>query len=241
VNLIWFDHLFFFVVGIVLPLFSYISSQAMKDIDEEDLMSDHSSKKDLYYSNGLMLWIGALLVTTNYVMSGKPFERLGFSWPKIDTFVIGLTVTLSLVYIIDTYFSVRQYRKEKSADDKTIEMILPKNWSEYKHYAFLAISAGICEEIVYRAFLINYLKELLAVGPSNIFFAILIPSVIFALSHLYQGWLNVLKIFTISLLFGNIYVFSESLLIVIILHVLVDLVSGTLLIFNKEKNQSTDT
>ncbi|HMP31688.1 MAG TPA: CPBP family intramembrane metalloprotease, partial [Saprospiraceae bacterium] len=73
------------------------------------------------------------------------------------------------------------------------------------------------------------------VGPTNIFFAILIPSLIFALSHMYQGWLNVLKIFTISLLFGNIYVYSESLLIVIVLHILVDLVSGSLLIFNKKK------
>ena len=207
----------------------------MQHIDDEDLLDEHSSKKDLYYSNGLMLWIGGLLVTTNYIMTSKPLGRLGFDWPKIDTIVIGLTITLTLVYIADTIASVIQYRKEKTKEEKTIEMILPQTWSEYKHFVFLAVSAGICEEIVYRAFLINYLRELLPVGPTNIFFAILIPSLIFALSHMYQGWLNVLKIFTISLLFGNIYVYSESLLIVIVLHILVDLVSGSLLIFNKKK------
>ncbi len=239
-NLIWFDHFFFLLVGVILPLVSLYSAQATKDLKNEDLFDENESKKDIYYTNGFMLLIGGLLVTCNYALTGKSFTRLGFVLPKLDTLVIGLTCALALIYIIDTIFSIQEYKKDTIKEQKDLEMILPKNWSEYKHYAFLAINAGISEEIVYRGFLINYLREVLPVGPSNILLAVFIPSVIFALSHMYQGWLNVLKIFTISILLGNIYVYSESLLIVVIIHVLVDLISGSMLIFfsKKEVNEN---
>lgn len=237
-NLIWFDHFFFLLVGVILPLISFYSAQVTKDIKNEDLFDENESKKDIYYTNGFLLLIGGLLVTSNYALTGKSFERLGFIWPKIDTIVIILTSALIVIYIIDTLFSVREYKKDSVKDQKDLEIILPKNWSEYKHYAFLAINAGISEEIVYRGFLVNYLREVLPVGPSNMILAVFIPSVIFAISHLYQGWLNVLKIFTISILLGNIYLYSESLLIVIIIHVLVDLVSGSMLIFFKKKGDN---
>lgn len=211
----------------------------MQEIDSEDFIDENATKKDLYYTNGLILWIGGFLVTANYIMSGKPIEKLGFNWPKMDSLVIGLTAALVIIYLVDTYFSIKEFNREKSEESKTMEILLPHTWKEYAHYSFLAISAGICEEVIYRGFLINYLRELLPPGSTNIYFAILIPSIIFAISHLYQGWLNVLKIFTISILFGHIYVQSESLLIVIIIHVMVDLISGSVLIFN-QKNQSKE-
>jgi membrane protease YdiL (CAAX protease family) len=231
VNLIWFDHFFFLLVGVILPLVSLYSAQATKDLKNEDLFDENESKKDIYYTNGFMLLIGGLLVTCNYALTGKSFTELGF---------VVLTCALALIYIIDTIFSIQEYKKDTIKEQKDLEIILPKNWSEYKHYTFLAINAGISEEIVYRGFLVNYLREVLPVGPSNILLAVFIPSVIFALSHMYQGWLNVLKIFTISILLGNIYVYSESLLIVVIIHVVVDLISGSMLIFfnKKEVNEN---
>ena len=237
VNLIWFDHFFFLLVGVILPLISFFSAQATKDIKDEDLFDENESKKDIYYTNGFLLLIGGLLVTSNYALTGKSFSKLGFGWPKTDHLVLIFTFALVIVYIIDTYFSIQEYKKESKQEQETLEFILPKNWSEYKHYVFLAVNAGICEEIVYRGFLVNYLQAVLPTGPSNVILAVFIPSVVFAFSHAYQGWLNVLKIFTISILLGNIYVYSESLLIVVIIHIFVDLVSGSMLIFFKKKNE----
>jgi membrane protease YdiL (CAAX protease family) len=103
---------------------------------------------------------------------------------------------------------------------------LPSNYKEFAQFSFLAFSAGICEEIVYRGFLVNYLYGhfIDPVWAYNV--AVIFPAIIFGIVHMYQGFKAVLKIAVMSLLFGTIFIFSESLLIVIILHVAVDLLGG---------------
>ena len=76
----------------------------------------------------------------------------------------------------------------------------------------------------------NYFLEVtkgLTFGP---YLSILIPAIVFSVSHLYQGWLNVVKIFTLALLFCAIFLLSNSLLLVVVIHVAVDLISGALVV-----------
>jgi membrane protease YdiL (CAAX protease family) len=117
---------------------------------------------------------------------------------------------------------------------------MPTSWSDYKHFIFLSFAAGIGEEIMFRGFMINYIYSISQDTGYSYLLAILIPALLFSLAHIYQGILSVVKIMCISILFGAIYIWSESLLIVCIIHVLVDLVSGALLVllFNKNKANS---
>jgi uncharacterized protein len=63
---------------------------------------------------------------------------------------------------------------------------------------------------------------------------------VFAVSHLYQGIWAVIKILIVAILFGIIFWYSKSLLLVVVLHVLVDLVSGLVswLSYPKDLNKS---
>jgi uncharacterized protein len=54
------------------------------------------------------------------------------------------------------------------------------------------------------------------------------PAVLFSLAHFYQGYKAMGKIFLLSLLFALIFIFSKSLIIVVIIHFLIDLVGGLL-------------
>ncbi len=239
-NVIWFDHLLFFIVGIVLPVMSIMTEKPTIDAEtgEEILFSktDLPPKKHIYYTNGLILVIGALVVLTLWNVTYRSFEVLGVITPTIDPLVIGICIAIVLIYTIDTSIN---FIKSKQTDDKSGDLsnVMPTSWSDYGHFVFLAIAAGICEEIVFRGFLINYINQMLPNVYYGYFIALVLPALIFSVSHIYQGWFAVLKIFAISLLFGALFIYSKSLLLVCLIHVSVDLVSGAVMVVVSRRNE----
>ena len=225
----WFDHLIFFVVCVFLPGMALMSANG----PEIDIRPNLPEKKHIYFSNGLMLWIGALLVITNWNWVGRSWELLGVNWPTISTTVIIMCSLLLVIYAFDSFWNVLNYDKQHKEEEASamLEQVLPESWKEYGQFIFLAISAGVCEEIVYRGFLVNYFLEITRSFTFGPYLAIIIPSIIFSVSHLYQGWLNVVKIFSLSILFCGIFLFSHSLLLVVAIHVFVDLASGALVTY----------
>lgn len=230
----WFDHVVAFFVLVVIPLMTLKSKPI--STETEDFPIELPPKIHLFYTNGFILIIGCLLVLTSWNLSDKPWDLLGFQWPKWNSTVIILSVVLIVLYATEILYSWlnKAYLSSKIGD---LSYILPVNIYEYKHYIFLALAAGICEEIVFRGFLIRYLEVFLSALPYTQIWAIIIPAVAFSISHLYQGWWSVLKILAIAILFGFIFCYSGSLLIVIIIHILVDLISGSMGLFlDKDKS-----
>ncbi|MEY3420868.1 MAG: hypothetical protein RIR48_1157 [Bacteroidota bacterium] len=216
----WFDHIFAIFILIVIPALS-VRSEKMSP----DLIESLPPKKHLFYSNGLMLFIGALLVVTSWNISERPWSALGIEWIQQNPIVWILSITILIFYFGDILYGYINKNYLKSRMDE-MQYIIPVNWDEFKPYIFLAFSAGICEEIVFRGFLITYIFYYIGDMPYGQGIAMAIPALVFSLSHLYQGWWAVLKIFIIALLFGAIFIFSGSLILVILIHIFIDLVSG---------------
>jgi uncharacterized protein len=234
-ELIWFDHFFFIVVGILLPgmaLVSERSESTIADVPAEAL----PPKKHLYYSNSLMLLIGALLVLTLWNVTGRSMSYLGFQFIHDTPMVRLLGGLIVLLYAIDALYNV--YINKKPQDDKDMAHIMPTSWNDYKHFITLAIAAGVCEEVVFRGFLVNYIKSITSTNEYSFYIAIILPAIIFSISHLYQGWLAVSKIFCLSLLFSCLFLYSQSLVLVMALHVLMDLLSGALMVMVSMRNKS---
>ncbi len=182
-------------------------------------------KKHLYYTNGLLLIIAAMLVCTAWNIGNRSWVQFGFSKPHFNITVWVSISVIVIVYIADIIMTF--VKKDTSKDAfNDLAYVIPVQWNEFKPYIFLALSAGICEEIIYRGFLIHYLIYLGGENASSQVFALLIPAIVFGISHRYQGWWAVIKIFLIAIILGIIYVSSASLLIVILIHVLIDLISG---------------
>jgi membrane protease YdiL (CAAX protease family) len=230
-----FDHFIFFVICILLPGMSLLSAKVG---DVPNIEPDLPPKKHIYFSNGLLLWIGALLVLTNWNLTQKSWELLGVRMPINSSIVVYLCLALIIIYAADSIYTVIK-GKEESGTTTVMDQILPVNWGEYAQFTFLAISAGICEEIVFRGFLVNYFLEITKTHSFGPYLAILIPAIVFSISHLYQGWFNVIKIFSLALLFCAIFLFSQSLLLVIIIHVAVDLISGALVVLLAQKENAS--
>lgn len=183
------------------------------------------AKKHLYYTNGLVLIIAAMLVITAWNISKRSWQDLGIRWPEINKMVIIGIIAVVVLYLANLLYSllVKSYSERKT---KELSYIIPMNFSEYKHFIFIAFAAGISEEIIYRGFAIPYLMHFDNLLGGSAIVAIILTAFVFALGHLYQGWWDTLKIFGIAIFFGIIFWYSGSLLIVIIIHILVDLISG---------------
>jgi uncharacterized protein len=232
-----FDHLFFILICIVIPVMSLASDQSSKTmediggIDEEDLVKLHfPQKKQIYYTNGLLLITGALIVVAMYFFGSRSFTKLGFTEPYLDNIVIGHALGLLIIYLVDTYKNYSEYKNDLG-ELKKLDHIMPTTWNDYKHFIFIAFAAGICEEVVFRGFLMNYIQNSMNESMYASITALTIPSLAFAAGHLYQGAQAVFKIFAISLLFGAVYMYSGSLYIVMAIHVLIDLLSGAVLVY----------
>lgn len=241
-KLFWIDHFLFIIVGIVIPALSLMSMRKVDEVDLEFVDLPRPSKKRIYYTNGLILWIGVAIILFSWYFGAKPFNLLGLQAPKLSTYTLLFSVALLVIYIIDLVKSYKEYEPTKEEENKFFEDIMPTNWKEYAHFCFLAISAGVCEEFIFRGFLINYLNVALESTGHSLVVASILTSVIFAISHLQQGFDNVLKIAVLALLFALIFILSESLLIVIILHAFVDLVSGAMMVIaskNSLRNKKT--
>jgi len=230
----WFDHILALFLVIILPLMSIKSDKI-----SQELIESLPPKKHLFYTNGLMLIIGALLVLTSWNVSERQWTELGISFPVLSGNVLILTAVLVFIYLLDITYG---WFNQKYQNERLQEMsyVIPTNWKEYRHYIFLAFAAGISEEVIFRGFLITYLSHFLSIVQYGDFLSVLIPAVVFSLSHLYQGWWAVFKIMVIAILLGFIFLLSGSLLIVVIIHVGIDLISGMMGVLGQAEQPSDE-
>jgi hypothetical protein len=83
----------------------------------------------------------------------------------------------------------------------------------------LAVTAGVTEEIAYRAFLVAVIAWLV---PMPLAAAGALAGVAFGLTHLYQGWRGVIGTGAIGIVFGLAYP-SVGLVALVVVHTLFDL------------------
>ena len=221
------DHILFVLFGLILPLNSVFRAQPrLKTLGPWNTRM----KIGFYMGNSLSLWALAIVVVLVWFFTGRSLATLGFRLPNPGSTNLSLIISLGFMvaYGIDILMDMWSDKAKTKAKKhlKKHTPFLPENNYELRHFSIVALSAGICEEILFRGFFITYLLSLFGNSFNAQAAALLIPTVIFAVSHFYQGWKAVAKIALLSLAFGILFIISESLLVPILLHIFVDLVSG---------------
>jgi len=97
--------------------------------------------------------------------------------------------------------------------------LIPVTRRERLIYAAVAVSAGICEELLFRGWLLATLHSRLGLTGSTLIVA---AAGIFGACHLYQKATGMILTAIAGLLFCGLYVATGSLLVPILLHILVD-------------------
>lgn len=228
-NMNIYDHVVAVIICILAPVLAFTSRR----IVSEDITLESEDKIRLYHSNGLLLIVFALIVTTMWRVPGRPLTGLGIdfvTWhPAIPLLVLGIFI----FYFLDMFFQygVKRWREQTLKRRHKAMTFIPANGKELSHFIFLSVAAGIGEEIIFRGFLINYLLHWTGNDTIGIVVACIFSSALFAFLHGYQGMRSMIKIFILAMLFSAIFVFSKSLLIVIFIHAIIDIISGLVGIF----------
>ena len=106
----------------------------------------------------------------------------------------------------------------------TSALVLPHGLLEQSLWVLLSLSAGFCEEYVFRGYLQRQFSALArseALGITG-------SALVFGLGHAYQGWRSVVVITIFGLLFGLLAHFTRSLRPGMVAHALQDIVAGLL-------------
>jgi membrane protease YdiL (CAAX protease family) len=109
--------------------------------------------------------------------------------------------------------------------NQSVRNLLPHTGAEVATYLLLALTAGICEEVIYR----GYLQRQFSAWTRSVAAGIIIQSIVFGVSHAYQGLGMVLTISVYGCLFGLLAYWRRSLRPGMMAHFIQDGVGGLLM------------
>lgn len=107
---------------------------------------------------------------------------------------------------------------------RSVDSLLPQSLLEILIWIATSMTAGICEEMVFR----GYVQRQFHALTGNVVMAVLGQGLVFGLVHSYQGWKNVIVICVLGILFGILAAWRGNLRTNIMVHAWADVWSGWL-------------
>ncbi|MBT1451305.1 CPBP family intramembrane metalloprotease [Glaciecola sp. XM2] len=191
------------------------------------VLDGHKTKIRAYKEAMVFMWIPTVLLMLLLLIGTILPSALGLTWHNSWRSWGGVALALGVIgYFTYSVYSLGQSAEKRHAYRKAIagnhDWMMPSNTSELRWFTLgLSVSAGICEELLFRGFLIGVLSQEIGIVTS-----VTVSSVLFGMCHLYQGWKNVLRTALVGLVLALIFVFTEVLWVVIALHIAVDVYGG---------------
>jgi membrane protease YdiL (CAAX protease family) len=217
-----FDHLVVAVIVLVVPLYAI---RFFKVLQRAVAAGRPGARVHAYRRALGSQWITTLALLTFWTIEGRTRRALGFgpiegtrAWLGVG--VCALVIALLLAQLRAVYSS-EDARRSILRQTAKLEALLPHDAVEGRWFSALSITAGICEETLYRGFLIAYLH--VYVGTAA---AWAISSLVFGVGHSYQGLGGVGKTGVVGGVLGGLYLFTGTLWVPIALHATQDLVAG---------------
>jgi uncharacterized protein len=99
--------------------------------------------------------------------------------------------------------------------------LLPRTAGERRLFTAVGVTAGVCEEWLYRGFFLAVVSALAGGLPTGLL--VVIAAVAFGLAHAYQGPAGVLTTGLLGGVMAALYLQTGSLLLPILLHAAIDL------------------
>jgi uncharacterized protein len=90
---------------------------------------------------------------------------------------------------------------------KIVQFMMPVGWFELAMWLLLSLTAGICEETIFR----GYFQRQFVGWTGNIIVGIVISAALFGAIHIYQGWKQTIVIGIFGAMFGTLSVMRKSL------------------------------
>ena len=137
----------------------------------------------LYEHTILFEWLTLGLVLLGVWFNGSAFRTvLGTRWRSARDFFRDAGVGLLFLFASIVVSSIGG--AHSGGTDRAIEFLLPRGRVEIALWIVLSLTAGICEEAIYRGYLQKQFMALTTNAPAGI----VLSALMFGLAHSYQGF-----------------------------------------------------
>jgi hypothetical protein len=182
---------------------------------------EHPDRIQLYLRTILFQWLTLGFVLFRLWLGGSsPFTVLGERWHSVREFF--RDVLIGLLFLIATITVTSIFGAHDHAGDRATQFLLPQTTGEIAFWVAVSITAGVCEEAVYR----GYLQRQFASFAKSVPVGIVLSGVVFGAAHSYQGLMRASMIGIMGILAGILAYWRQSVRPGMIAHVLQDLLGG---------------
>jgi membrane protease YdiL (CAAX protease family) len=170
-------------------------------------------------------WSLVLALALGWAWSGRPWESLGLGRPGTAAWIAlagwAVLAALAVLQLRSIRASPDEARGQVLAQLGDAALFLPHDARELAWFRAVSLTAGFCEEFVYRAVLPLTLGAWMPRG-----WAVVAATLAFGLAHAYQGRRGVLKVTLVGATLATVAWLGGSLWPAIVLHALIDLHGG---------------
>jgi uncharacterized protein len=182
-----------------------------------------------FYVRGIVAqWIAVGLVGVVGLLASRGPASIRLTLHHTRSSWSSFALVMTVVLVLAVGFSVLAFRKSGPETINRIRKqvrgfveLIPRSTEERRTFMAVAVTAGICEEIIFRGFGISYVKWLLP--GANSLVVILIIGAAFGVAHSYQGRRNVVVTGVLGGLLAWITILSGTLLPAMAIHFAIDL------------------
>jgi membrane protease YdiL (CAAX protease family) len=225
---LWF-HLVFFYLAALLP-FGAWRRMAHASRLPESASPDPRRPTTARIYRGVIVghWLTAGTVVGAFWWFGIPLGTLGLAAPRTLPLLISGAVLL-LGWVVWSHYQARALIDPAKvarlrARFENISLLVPVTPAEERAWLLVALTAGVCEEVLYRGFVGFYLGRWMPLPA-----VALVGSLVFGVAHLYQGPNNALRTAAVGAIHWALYLATGSILPGMALHAALDVRSGQVL------------
>jgi len=204
---------------------------------EGRLRSDPRARRSFYLRLLILEWGLSLLALVVWLATpGVSAGQVGLRWPQQwPGPVTGLVVLLVVAFVVVSTRALRsgalleaaepvrrpgEGRHAEPAGHATLAL-LPRTAGERRLFTVVGVTAGVCEEWLYRGFFLAVVAAL--AGGLQTWLLVVVAAVAFGLAHFYQGAVGILTTGVLGGVMAALYLQTGSLLLPVLLHAAIDL------------------
>jgi uncharacterized protein len=204
---------------------------------EGRLRTDDGARRSFYGRLLVLEWgLAALVLVVWLSAPGVDAAAVGLRWPRSWPGPVAVAATvLVLGFVVVSTRALRSGGLARAAAEPrrpgqgrhaepavhAALALLPRTTAERRLFTLVGVTAGVCEEWLYRGFLLAVVAAIGGGLPTPALVAI--GALAFGLAHAYQGVAGIVTTGVLGGVMAGLYLGTGSLLLPVVLHALIDL------------------
>jgi uncharacterized protein len=225
------------VVAVYLVVGEPVVGHVLHRRFEGRLRTDAGARRSFYRRLLVLEWGLAVVALLVWLAApGVDAAAVGLAWPRewpgpgtavvvvvVLLFVVASTRQLRAGALLEAARPSRRPGEARHAEPpgQATLALLPRTGAERRLFTLVGVTAGVCEEWLYRGFFLAVVAAM-AGGPPT-WVLVVVAAVAFGLAHAYQGRAGIVLTGVLGGVMAILYLDTGSLLLPVLLHALIDL------------------